>query len=108
MDSSLNSAGMFQQMGSGLPAKTTSFYASLYSALKRSLATKVSCHGPFSKVAPLPDSIFQKLDQIDQGVRRSAYKSGHSHPLAKGQARRADGRLSGRVQSCLCVVFFLV
>ncbi|CAK0891389.1 unnamed protein product, partial [Prorocentrum cordatum] len=47
---------------------------------------------------PLLDFVVAKLGLMDQELRREAQRAGHSHALAKGPARRADGSTVGRAR----------
>jgi len=46
---------------------------------------------------PLASAIVANLDEADRTMRREAKQSGRSHPIAVGQARKADGKAVGHV-----------
>ena len=48
--------------------------------------------GDFRK---LTDAEADQLDEADNCLHREAKRAGHSTPLARGAARRADGRVIG-------------
>ena len=45
----------------------------------------------------LPDSVVKKLDETDRELRRAAQQSGRTHHIGRVPARRADGRVVGRL-----------
>lgn len=49
--------------------------------------------------AELPQHVVAELDEADKQLRRAAWRSGHSHHLARLPAKRHDGRVIGRVSS---------
>ena len=46
---------------------------------------------------PLASATVAHLDEADRTMRREAKQSGRSHPIAVGQARKADGKAVGHV-----------
>ena len=48
-------------------------------------------------IRPLSAATVERLDNVDTMLRREAHRSGRSHPLAVGQARRANGKAVGHV-----------
>ena len=46
---------------------------------------------------PLATSTIDRLDEIDRSARREARRDGKSHPVAVGQAKRANGKAVGHV-----------
>ena len=50
-------------------------------------------------VPPLSDAELQKLDEVDRALRRSAWRQGHTHHIAKLPAIRKNGRAIGRISA---------
>ena len=57
----------------------------------------LSCHDYIeANCAILPAARVAELDEVDRKLRLAAAHAGNSHHLAKGAAKRADGRIVGR------------
>jgi len=46
---------------------------------------------------PVPLDVFQRLEARDRAIRREALHEGHTHPIARGSARRPNGKRVGHV-----------
>ena len=40
----------------------------------------------------------KRLDELDKKARADAKRLGHTHPIAVGSAKKADGKIVGHVQ----------
>jgi len=49
-------------------------------------------------VPVIADSLYVQLQERDKQLRRKALHQGHTHPIASGSARTADGRTVGHVR----------
>ena len=58
-----------------------------------------ACRKVIIGMPPLARNEFDTLVQADRTARKAARQNGHSHPLAQKQARTADGKATGHVQS---------
>ena len=60
-------------------------------------ACRDKCLAPGSTIAALAPDEVARLDALDTAARGAARRAGHTHVLAVGAARRADGSQVGRV-----------
>ena len=59
---------------------------------------RAKCTSRLFPLMQIPASEVERLDALDKSARTEAQRSGHSRPLAKGQARSASGALLGRAR----------